>query len=65
MSQSESESEPELEQVLESEVESKVEAEVELEELELEDAAVDGAYQPSGYLVQLVQRHTQDTTNNP
>ena len=41
MMQSESESESELE------LESKVEAEVELEELELQDAAVDGAWSRS------------------
>ena len=43
MSQLESVSEPQLALELESELESEVEAEVELEELELEDAAVNGA----------------------
>ena len=63
--ESKSESELELELELESELESEVEAEVELEELELEDAAVNGAWAgsakrlPSPTCAKTHSRHNQ------
>ena len=56
LSQSESESESKLELELESELESEVQAEV---ELEMQPSMVHSEDQPSGYLVQPVQRHTR------